>query len=359
MLVTKSLPLRSEAFGPIRYFPSASIFLPFEPKMTSKAEISNSLREATEKVEAQLRAGYPAEMCDLVMRKIKTVNRSLNYNTHKKSIAIYVSPVFEKVLYLDIAVEEKISVDETFEIRDLVYSKKQLHKYLALVLSPTGYRIYLGNSGGFVRIVSNAPAQNIATGSEAPEMAGDADSTLTRHMLESIDNSLNIIRNAYHLPLFVVGSARLILDFSRATRHRASVIDFILGADADESMENLEDVLQPFVEDWESILEKDLMHQIDAADRQRRLSFGIEDVWHHAACRNGMLLVIEKGYMHAAGIGSTGQLHLFNEPYRRFSYAKDAVDDTIEKVLENGGDVEFVNKGLLDEFQHIALVTYS
>lgn len=72
-----------------------------------------------------------------------------------------------------------------------------------------------------------------------------------------------------------------------------------------------------------------------------------------------MLLVIEKGYMHAAGIGSTGKLHLFNEPYRRYSYAKDAVDDTIEKVLENGGDVEFVNKGLLEDFQHIALVQYA
>jgi hypothetical protein len=69
-----------------------------------------------------------------------------------------------------------------------------------------------------------------------------------------------------------------------------------------------------------------------------------------------MLLVIEKGYMHAAGIGSTGKLHLFNEPYRRFSYVKDAVDDAIEKVLENGGDVEFVDKGLLGDFQRIALV---
>jgi hypothetical protein len=355
MLITKSKPLRLEPFGRVHNFPSASIILPFNPKMTAKAEINNALYNAMEQVEAQVRSGYPAEMCDLVMRKLKAVNRNLNFNTHKKSIAIYVSPVFEKVLYLDIAVEEKISVDETFEIRDLVYSKKQLHKYLALVLSPTGYRIYLGNSDSFVRILSNAPAQAF-TGETDAERSNGADSTIAQHLFQRIDNSLNIIRNAYHLPLFVVGPARLIRDFSRVTRHRASVIDFVLDDHADKSMDTLQELLHPFVTDWQSILEKDLMHQIDAADRQRRLSFGIEDVWHHADRHNGMLLVIEKGYMHAAGIGSTGKLHLFNEPYRRFSYVKDAVDDAIEKVLENGGDVEFVDKGLLGDFQRIALV---
>lgn len=329
--------------------------------MTSRAEINDSLREATMKVEAEVRANYSEEMCDLVMHKLKTVNRNLNFNTHKKSIAIYVSPVFQKVLYLDIPVDETISVDESFEIRDLVYSKKQLHKYLALVLSPAGFRIYLGNSDGFVRILSNATAPGSFGGSDELDtgFGQEPDPSLTQQMLQRIDSSLDIIRNAYHLPLFVVGPARLIRDFSRVTRHRASVIDFILGDYADESTDTLTEALRPFVSDWESILEKDLMHQIDAAERQRRLSFGIEDVWHHAACRNGMLLVVEKGYMHAAGIGSTGQLHLFNEPYRRFSYVKDAVDDTIEKVLENGGDVEFVNKGLLRDFQHIALVQYA
>jgi hypothetical protein len=35
----------------------------------------------------------------------------------------------------------------------------------------------------------------------------------------------------------------------------------------------------------------------------------------------------------------------------------DAVDSIIERELENGGDVEFVEE--LDEYQHIALVKYN
>ncbi len=47
-----------------------------------------------------------------------------------------------------------------------------------------------------------------------------------------------------------------------------------------------------------------------------------------------------------------------DEAGNQISYIRDAVDDVIEKVLEKGGDVEFVDKDLLSNYQHIALVHY-
>ena len=63
--------------------------------------------------------------------------------------------------------------------------------------------------------------------------------------------------------------------------------------------------------------------------------------------------------MYAAERGGTEEIiYKAIEPYNRFSYIKDAVDDVIEKVLENGGDVEFVDTGLLEDHHHIALLQY-
>ena len=39
-------------------------------------------------------------------------------------------------------------------------------------------------------------------------------------------------------------------------------------------------------------------------------------------------------------------------------YIKDAVDDIIEKVIACGGDVEFVDEGILKDFSKIALIEY-
>jgi hypothetical protein len=56
--------------------------------------------------------------------------------------------------------------------------------------------------------------------------------------------------------------------------------------------------------------------------------------------------------------GSEDVIYTPAEPYNKFSYIKDAVDDVIEKVLEHGGDVEFVEQGTLKDYQHVALVQY-
>ena len=37
-------------------------------------------------------------------------------------------------------------------------------------------------------------------------------------------------------------------------------------------------------------------------------------------------------------------------------FIKDEVDDIIEKVFENGGDVEFIDDGMLKDHRHIVLI---
>ena len=46
------------------------------------------------------------------------------------------------------------------------------------------------------------------------------------------------------------------------------------------------------------------------------------------------------------------------EPYDKFSCIKDAVDHIIQKVLENGGDVEFVDKDFLKVYHQIVLIKF-
>jgi hypothetical protein len=354
-----------EVMEAVHYRPVVSIIVPFEPKMSLKTELSHSLKTAFDKVERELLESYPGEICRLVMNKLGVILKNLNYNTHKKSIAIYVSPVFEKVLYLDIAVEEKIIVDESFEIRDLVYSKKQMHKYLVLLLSGKESRIYIGNTVAFVRIVSNTPESIQAYINDIPErVANFSDMSerkeiLMEKFLHHIDNSLEIILNAYHLPLFVLGSERMLGHFKSITKHKAAVIEYVHGNYEEASLDKLKKILDPHVADWKKVKQKDLINQLEEAANKKKLATGIKEVWHEAMNQKGRLLVVEKNYMYAAQHGSADYLIInLSEPYSRFSYIKDAVDDVIEKVLENGGDVEFVDEGLLKNYHQIALVQY-
>ena len=75
--------------------PAVSIIMPFEPKMGIKSELAHGLKLAVDKVERMLRTDYPADISALVVYKLRRIIKDLNFNTHKKSIAVYVSPVFE------------------------------------------------------------------------------------------------------------------------------------------------------------------------------------------------------------------------------------------------------------------------
>ena len=353
----------TEIMKAMYYRPTVSIILPFEPKMSQKAVLTHSLKIAADKVEKELKEHYPAEIVILVMNKLWTIIKNLNFNTFKKSIAIYLSPVFEKILYLDIPVDEKITVDESFDIRDLVRDKKELRQYLVLLLNNKECRMYLGDSKSFVKIIADTPKPIYAVKNDSPERVSDF-SDISGHsqmimdkFLQRIDYSLGVILHSYHLPLFVMGTKKIVTHFKSLSKHASAVVDYIYGNYEDATDEQLKNVLEPYTNQWKKVREKDLMNQLQEAATTKKLAVGMRDVWREAMSYKGRLLVVEENYTCSdQRCGNKNVIYMSSKPYNKFSHIKDGMDDIIEKVLDAGGDVEFVDKDVLKDYQHIALI---
>lgn len=78
-----------------------------------------------------------------------------------------------------------------------------------------------------------------------------------------------------------------------------------------------------------------LLQQLDDARKAGKLSIGIKEVWNTATHRRASLLLVEEDY-----------------PFN----SEEVIDDIMEKVLKTGGDVEFVQPGMLAAWQHIVLI---
>ena len=354
-----------DATESINYRPAVSIILPFEPKMALKSVLTQSLKIATDRIERELKENYPGETATLVIKKLRSIISNLSFNTHKKSIAIFISPVFEKVLYLDIDVEEKIVIGDSFEIRDLVLSKKQTREYLVLVMSGKKSNMFRGKGRELVKIISNGSSSVHAFVNDPPERVAnfsdpsDRKEQILNKLLHAIDNSLHLVLNAYHLPLFVLGPEKVIGHFKSLTKSAHVVIEYIHGNYDDASTEQLKKILEPHIEQWEKVREKDLLNRLEDAAGKKQLVIGMRDVWKAATGKKGRLLIVEKDYIFAAQNGGTKNvIYMPATPYNQFSNIKDGVDDVIEKVLESGGDVEFVEKDMLIDYHHIALIKY-
>jgi len=345
------------------HLPCISIIMPFEPKMSLKTELDYKLKLAADKVKTDLLAEYAPEKALPLLKKLQLVIRELNYNTHKKTIAIFVSPLIEKVYYLDIPIEEKIIIDSSFEIRDLVYSKKQIHKYLLVELSSKSTKIYLGNGSHFVEVISNA-AENIAAYKrDLPEkVANTSDNNkikeqLLDKFLKHTDNGLSLLLQAYQLPLFVMGAEKTIGHFKKITSNAKHVIEYIHGNFEHKTEEELYEIMAPFVADWKKVIQADLLNQVAQAINLHKISIGFNEVWETASHKRGKLLIVEKNFIYPAVEGSfSNTIGRQDKLLKNAFYIKDAVDDLIEKVLANGGDVEFVDEYLLKQYNSIVLI---
>lgn len=354
-----------EVMEALHYRPSVSVILPFQPKVNLNSELAHALKIAAGKVEQELLQNYSFEMATLVLKRLNDIIRELKVDKSKKGIAIYVSPVFEKVVYLDVAVEEKIIIDDSFEIRDLVYSKKQLNKYLLLLLSGKESRMYLGTGAELIRIITDTPETIDAYINEAPERVANFSDTADRKemlidkFLRSIDGSLGLILNEYPLPVVMMGTEKILGHFKQVTKHAKSLIAAVKGNYEDHAIPQIKDIVKPYIDAFKQNNQQLLLTKIDEAAGKKKLAVGINEVWRDAMKNKGQLLIVEKNFMYAAQRGASDDvLYAVVEHNNYFSYIKDAVDDILEKVLTNGGDVEFVEEGFLNNYQHIVLINF-
>ncbi len=341
------MPCSYSESGTVSLYPSVSIILPFEPKMEVKRELSASLNKAVIKVEHELLEKFEMEAAMLVIEKLKIIIKDLNYSSHKKSIAIYVSPVFEKVLYLDMEVKERIMVEDSFAIRDIIKSKKEVKECLVLVFGEQETKIYLNNTMEMQQVFSNRS-----------EYRRNIDELIfTKEYLQHIDVILNVILQSFRVPLFVLGDKKVIHQFKNITRHASSIIDYAEHNGENISPGKLRKTISPLIYNWPGVKRESLKHQLTHASGEKKVVSGIEEVFSEAMHRHGRLLLVEKNYKYPSGYGSDTELiDSAIHPYSSSSYIKDAVDDIIEKVLEENGDVEFVDKEVLIGYDHIALI---
>ena len=355
----------AEVLTATKYLPCISLIMPFEPKMGLKKELDYKLKIAADKIEKELEANYPAEKTLPVLKKLHKVINELNYNTHKKTIAIFISPLIEKVYYLDMPVEEKIIIDESFEIRDLIYSKKEIHKYLLAVLSSKWTKIYLGNTIHFIRVTSNVPDNIEAYKNDIGEkIANFSDENKRKEILLDkflmhTDNGLSLLLNAYKLPLFVMGTTKTLGHFKSITHNSKHVIDYIPGNFEEKTEAEFHSTMTPYLNNWKIVLQKRVKNQIEDAMDHKKLAVGIQEVWKAASQKRGRLLIVEKNYIYPAQLGSSLEnISKKDDVVKNAFYIKDAVDDIIEKVLSSGGDVEFVDEGILKDYNKIELIEY-
>lgn len=336
--------------------PGVSVIMPFEPKINSRAAIAHALKIAVDKIQRELRRNFSDEVADNVLYKLHHTIEHLDYNTHKKSLALYVSPAVEKVYYLDIEVHEKILINTSFEIREIIRNKKYAHEFLLLVISAGNEKIYVGNANKLQLILANNATQAHRDLPEPVANFTDASTikeTNLKEFLHHVNDTLSQVLKIYPLPVLVMAPQKA-MGYFQTIIHQKKISGFVHGNFDTATNSELLSALETQLKDLLHIKENYLLGRLKAAQDNCRLVTGIHDVWLQAKRKHKQLLVVEKDFYCTAFVTEKGETIFSTNGADNNLITKDTVDNIIEMVLENGGDVEFIDD--LEIYNRIALI---
>ena len=174
-----------------------------------------------------------------------------------------------------------------------------------------------------------------------------------------MDEGLSLILKSYQLPVFVIGRDEIIEHFKKITKNSNTIVKYIQGDYLCASDSQIEELMHPFITEWEKVKQANTLQILKYADVENKLASGISESWAAAVHRNTRLLVIEKDFMYVPAANSINtaphyEIEMFANPF----YIKDKTDSIIEKVLESGGAVELVDHDMLKDYNHIVTVKY-
>ena len=197
-------------------------------------------------------------------------------------------------------------------------------------------RLFLGNGDNLMPLIINA------------------NNHCESNFIRQVDNGLGIVLKAYPLPLFLACTKTMKEDFLLLSKNADKIIEYIPGDYSTVHEAQLKILVRPYLNDWQKIKEKDILLQLQKAIVNKKCSLGITEVFTAATQKHGKLLIVERNFAQPAFLNDDGGINSNNN--NNGVYIKDAVDDAIEKVLIDGGDVEFVSDNLLKNHGHIALI---
>jgi hypothetical protein len=178
----------------------------------------------------------------------------------------------------------------------------------------------------------------------------------SREFIRTVDRHFDHYLRRDPLRFVVVGEKNILSIFESVTAHHDGLIGAVQGDYAATSPHDLGKIVWPIVKNAMAGTNKHAMNDLATADRSQNVAFGIETVGYLADSGVGGTLFVEEDYRLKGGIRETDHSLIKAEDLDIREPIDDAVDAIVDRVLDKGGNVVFLDSGSLTKHRRIALI---
>ena len=330
--------------------------------------MKNQLKETEER----LLKTYEAREIAPWMNRLHALADSVDVHRRAGGIAIFANPDFGRVMYLATPLEERVIIDDNFATREIVRALLTSPRYRVLSLTEESGATLRRPPRPFARgreraFSDDARIEGVETeltstyGVEVSELQ----KSQQRDFAERVEKALKDVSDHDPLPLALVGVERTLASFDAATSKQSdekfNVIARMHGNYEKVGIAELEGKLWPLVQPNLNGARERAKERLEEAVGVDKAAFGLGKVWEHANTGRVDTLLVERDYIQSARVMESempfGTLEACdNCDTKEPDVLPDAVDEIVELVMKNSGDVVFVDHEELAQPGHIAAI---
>ena len=307
---------------------SLGLVIPFQPCMQKESEILALMNFATESVKTELADRYRNDYTTNILARLEKIFCKLNFNSHRKSLAIMLTPGEEKVIYLDFPVKPVVFFSSSVSLLDLVSNIQREPDFYLFVLNDGSARLY----EYYNKHLSKVYAQNYETNAD--------------QFYQNASGVIELLNGKNEKPVFISGNPQLVKTFYAKASFAEIMFKKLCQATfvTDEAIQLLATEISHQWSHWES---KFIAGQILLAQKAGSLISNIEAVLYALGKKADGLLMMDKGLKK--------QLYESGGNHSLINIGEELIVQ-IEKFLTRGNRIEITEAGLLKNFGSIVLL---
>lgn len=345
-----------------RDYPSISLLAPTHrtapANQRDRIVVKNLLAEGVERLQGEFKK---RDVAPIVQNLTKLVD-SVDWEHSLDGLALFASRDVSKMVQLPFRVKARVVIDATFATRDLVYTLNRAPRYRVLVLTEKPTRLFDATTNvltehtlkPFPMIHKGSGGASKLPGGQGVNRSAVRDES-HREFFRKVDEALAVIQKEDPLSVVVVGVDRYLAFYQEIAKAPDSIVGYVSGSHDDPKPSALGKLVWPVFQAGATLKRTRALVRLKEAVSLNRHASGMHQVWRAAFEKRIQTLLVETEFEYPADVSPEGDRLL---PYTKkgASALDDAVDEVIEIVLAEGGEVFFHDTGTLDLHQQIAAI---
>jgi len=309
-------------------FTSMGLAIPFQPSMWDEKSIKSVWNNGMEMVKAKLKSRYSEEYTNTILTRLEKLYPKLNYNTHRKSLAIVLTPDEEKIIYLSFPVKPVVYLSKSVSLLDLAANMQEEPDFYYFVLNKESASLYDYNNKQLRKVYE----QN--------------NETCQEYLFKNAVNIIERLNIQYEKPVFVTGRPNMAERFCNSSANSKQFFTLLYHA-TPFNTEIIQSLVKEITVHWSYWKSKFIKVKILLAHKEGMRICQIDAVLKALSkCADGILLV-DKHLKY--------QLQKSNMAGSIFQFTNELMHQ-LEKFLVRGNRIEITESGLLKDIGGIVLL---